>query len=80
MTNAAEAIGGKLESFYYAFGDANLIGVIEFPDNVTAAAFSAAGNSGGFVRLSLTPLMTAEEMDRALEKFAGLPEIPVLRR
>jgi len=42
------------------------------PDNVTAAAMSIAGNAAGLVRLNVTPLITPEEMDRAVEKSATL--------
>ena len=68
---AAQAVasgGGKLESMYFAFGDDDVCGVVEFPDNVSAAAVSAAINSSGTTTIKLTPLMTVEEMDQASKK------------
>src|SRR5256885_10074942 len=32
--------GGRLEAFYFTFGEADAIGIAELPDNVTAAALS----------------------------------------
>jgi hypothetical protein len=34
---------------------------------------SLVGNSTGVVRVSMTPLITVEEMDRAIDKAATLP-------
>ena len=31
-------LGGRVEAFYYAFGDADVYVIVEAPDNVTAAA------------------------------------------
>jgi uncharacterized protein with GYD domain len=72
-TKAIEAAGGKVESYYFAFGPDDVVGIVDFPDNVAAASVSLAANSVGNVRFSLTPLMTAEEMDRALEKSGSIP-------
>ena len=64
----AEALGGKLEAFYYTFGDADVLAIVDVPDNVTAAAISLTGNSSGAVTLRTTPLMTPEEIDQAAQK------------
>ena len=63
-----ESAGGKLETFYFAFGQDDGIAIYDLPDNVTAAALSIAANAAGQVHLSITPLMTAEEMDEAVDK------------
>jgi uncharacterized protein with GYD domain len=63
-----ESAGGKLETFYFAFGQDDGIAIYDLPDNVTAAALSVAANAAGHVHLSITPLMTAEEMDEAVDK------------
>ena len=63
-----ESAGGKLETFYFAFGQDDGIAIYDLPDNVTAAALSDAANAAGHVHLSITPLMTAEEMDEAVDK------------
>jgi len=42
-----KSVGGKLEVFYYAFGDTDVFAIVDFPDNVSAAAISLAGNGAG---------------------------------
>jgi uncharacterized protein with GYD domain len=69
--NAIESLGGKLESFYFAFGDDDIIGICELPDNETAAAFALEVSSSGRISVSTTVLVTPEEIDRAREKKSG---------
>jgi uncharacterized protein with GYD domain len=66
-----EKAGGKLHAFYYAFGDADLYGIAEFPDSVTAAAVSIAVNVSGAATLNSTLLLTPEELDAAAKKSIG---------
>jgi len=61
-------IGGTLESFYYAFGEDDVLGIADFPDNATAAAFSLAANASGTIKARTTVLMTPEEVDKATQK------------
>ena len=63
-----KGMGGTLESFYYAFGEYDVVGVGDFPDNVSAAAFSMAINASGAIRATTTVLMTPEEVDQATKK------------
>ena|SRR2546430_1767592 len=67
----AEAVGGRLETTYYAFGDFDIVAVAEFPSNDAAAAFSLAAAAGGAVKnIRTTPLMTVEEGLSAMKKAA----------
>ena len=66
-----ERLGGRIESSYYAFGDYDLVGVLELPDNVSATAFAMAVLAGGAVKTyKTTPLMTIEEGIEAMRKGA----------
>jgi uncharacterized protein with GYD domain len=67
-TRAIESVGGTVDSFYYAFGDVDVVGVVDFPDAASAAAASLIINASGAVTLKLTPLITVEEMDEATKK------------
>ncbi len=67
-TKAVEAVGGKVEAFYFAFGADDVIVICDFPDNVTAAALALAVGSSGLVEGRTTPLLTVEEVDKALKK------------
>ena len=59
------SVGGKLEAFYYAFGDIDLFTITEAPDNVTAASLSLLISSSGAVSVKIIPLLTPEEVDSA---------------
>jgi uncharacterized protein with GYD domain len=65
---AIESVGGSVDSFYYAFGDADVYGICDFPDAASATAVSMMINSTGAVSVTLTPLMTVEEIDTAASK------------
>jgi len=66
-----ENLGGKLHHGWFAFGDYDLVAIIEMPSNVEAAAFSLAAAAGGAVRaIKTTPLMTTAEGVEALQKAA----------
>lgn len=69
VERAMAAVGGKLESIYYAFGDADVYVLCDCPDNVSAASISVAVTSTGLVRTKTIPLLTVEEADQALTKM-----------
>jgi uncharacterized protein with GYD domain len=67
-----EKLGGKIESAYFAFGDYDLVVLLDMPDNIGAAAISLAFNSGGAVSsIKTTVLMTIEEGIEAMKKAGG---------
>lgn len=68
VTAMVEILGGKIEAFYYAFGKTDVIVIVDVPDAITGAALSLAVNSSGAVELSITPLITPEEIDQACQK------------
>jgi uncharacterized protein with GYD domain len=65
---AVKAAGGKLEAFYFAFGDNDIIAIVDGTDNVTSAAFSMAVAAAGGARTKTTVLLTPEEIDQAAKK------------
>jgi uncharacterized protein with GYD domain len=62
------SVGGKVEAFYYAFGDTDLFVIADIPDNVTAAALSLTVSAAGAATSKVTVLLTAEEVDAASKK------------
>jgi uncharacterized protein with GYD domain len=62
------SVGGKVESFYYAFGDVDAYLVVDVPDNVAAAAIALTVGASGEVKVKTTVLMTPEEVDQATKK------------
>ena len=65
---AIKSIGGKMEAFYFAFGNPDAVVIMDAPDNVSAAAASVAINASGAVNVNVTVLMTPAEMDEAVKK------------
>jgi len=66
-----ESVGAKMETFYYAFGDTDVIVIIDAPDAAAAAAMSLAIGASGAVTARTTPLLTAEDIDAATKKSAS---------
>ncbi len=64
-------VDGKVEAFYYAFGETDVFVIVDVPDRVTAAALSLAVNQTGAVQLRTHVLMTPEEIDQAAKRSVG---------
>lgn len=63
-----KSLGGKVESFYYAFGDKDVFIVGELPDNVSAAALVLRVNASGAAACKTVVLLTPQEIDEAVKK------------
>lgn len=69
ITKALETLSGKLDSFYWSFGDDDFLGIVEVPDDTAAAAFSVAvGSSGSLRNLRTIKLISLDEGRKVLEK------------
>jgi uncharacterized protein with GYD domain len=68
IAKMAEGMGGKLESFYFAFGDVDAYVIVDMPDNVSAAAAALAVNQGGAASVKTVVLLAPEDMDKAGKK------------
>jgi|SRR5579862_1185905 len=58
-------LGGTLESFYFTFGHADAVLIIDVPSNETALAIAMAVRASGMVSSKMTALLPIEEVDRA---------------
>jgi uncharacterized protein with GYD domain len=66
---AIEKLGGKVSSAWLAFGDYDVVAIIQMPDNITAAAIAMSFAAGGAVKaLKTTPLLTWSEGIKAMRK------------
>jgi uncharacterized protein with GYD domain len=61
-------LGGRLEAFYFAFGEDDVYAIAELPDDVTAAAISLTVGASGVINLKTVVLLTPEEIDQATQK------------
>ncbi len=71
VQKSMEALGGRIEQMYFAFGDVDVYVFVDAPDNVTIAALSLAVNTSGAVHVQTIPLLTCEELDAAIHKHVG---------
>lgn len=67
-----EKLGGKIVQSWYAFGEHDIVAVVEMPDNVSAAAFSLAQSAGGALRsFETTPLLEFAEGLEAMKRASN---------
>ncbi|MGH7734561.1 MAG: GYD domain-containing protein [Gemmatimonadales bacterium] len=67
-TQLIEAVGGKVESFYFAFGDIDAYVIAEVPDNVSAAAAALTVCAGGGARIRTVALLSPADIDAAVAR------------
>ncbi|HEX6350877.1 MAG TPA: GYD domain-containing protein [Candidatus Dormibacteraeota bacterium] len=66
---AIQELGGRLDSTYYAFGEADVVAIAEFPSNDAAGAFSVMVTAAGAMKsVKTTPLMTVNEGIEMMKK------------
>ena len=64
-----EKLGGRMVHSWYTFGRHDFVGIVEMPDNVSAAAWSLAQTAGGALRsLETTPLLEFAEGLEAMKR------------
>lgn len=68
VAKMTKKLGGKVESFYYAYGDADVYSIVDLPDPRSAIALSLNINATGLVNVSTTPLIMPDEIDAAIKK------------
>ena len=68
VAQVAESVGGRLESFHFAFGDRDAYVIVELPDNESAAAVALTVNGSGGATVKTVVLLTPEEVDAAARR------------
>jgi uncharacterized protein with GYD domain len=64
---ALKSAGGRLEAFYFAFGEDDFYIIVDLPDNVSTTAVSFVGNASGAFSIKTIVLLTPEEVDEAIK-------------
>ena len=67
FAHAVLDLEGRLESFDYALGDADVYPIVELPDSAAAAALSLTITGGGVASIRTVVLLSPEELDRAAQ-------------
>jgi len=68
ITKMVEGLGGKLETFYFAFGGVDSYVIVDLPDSIAAAAVALAVNQSGGATVKTVVLISPEDMDKAGKK------------
>ena len=68
VKKAIESVGGKLECFYYAFGEFDGVLIADFPDEASAAALSLEVSATGAASNRTTVLIAPSEIDAAARR------------
>jgi uncharacterized protein with GYD domain len=63
-----ESLGGKIDSFHFAFGGTDAYVVADFPDDITAAAAALTVAAGGGATVRTVVLLSPAELDAAVSK------------
>lgn len=72
-----EKAGCRLVSFYFCFGEDDVVGIFEAPDNATAAAVAITASGTGQLRnYRTTPLLTVDETLSILKKAGDMAARP----
>lgn len=65
VDDVAAGVKGKIEAFYFCFGEHDVVIIADFPDHSAASAVALAVGASGAVRTQTTVLMSPEEVDAA---------------
>lgn len=60
-----EDLGGKLEAFYFAFGESDAYLIADLPTNEAAATVALTATAAGGARVRTTVLVEPEQLDEA---------------
>jgi uncharacterized protein with GYD domain len=63
-----ESVGGKVEAFYFAFGDVDAYVIVDVPDAASGAAVSLTVGASGGASVEIVQLLTPAEIDAASKK------------
>jgi uncharacterized protein with GYD domain len=65
VAKLAASVGGRVESFYFAFGKDDFYVIVDMPSNEAAAAVAMTVAGSGAASPRTTVLLTPEEVDAA---------------
>ncbi len=65
---ALASVGGRLESFYYAFGGTDVFIIADLPDNASAASLNLVVSATETMHSETIVLLTPEELDEAAQR------------
>ena len=77
VSELLDGVGGKLDSYYWMFGQYDGMVICDIPNSASAAAVSVAvGSTGAFSHLETHELIPASALKSVLKKAKGLSYTP----
>jgi uncharacterized protein with GYD domain len=67
VEKAVSGLGGRLETFDFAFGSDDVFAIADMPDSESTAALALTIGATGAVKLRTVVLLTPEQLDRAAQ-------------
>jgi uncharacterized protein with GYD domain len=65
LAAVAEGLGGRLVGMYFGLGQTDTFIILEFPDDITAAALAKTVNASGTGHCNMERILTPSELDQA---------------
>ena len=66
VNDMMSGVGGRLDSFHFAFGDVDAYVIVDLPDDEAAAAIAFTVGASSATRVKTVKLLTVEEADAAI--------------
>ena len=66
VEDMASGLGGRVDSFHFAFGDVDAYVVVDLPDDAAAAAVAFTVGTSTTTQVKTVKLLTLEEADAAI--------------
>jgi uncharacterized protein with GYD domain len=67
VEKAVTGLGGRVETFDFAFGSDDLYTIVDMPDSESVASLTLTVSSSGLVQVRTLVLLTPEQIDRAAQ-------------
>jgi uncharacterized protein with GYD domain len=67
VEKAVSGLGGRLETFDFAFGEDDVYIIVDMPDAESTAAFALTAGATGAVEVRTVALITPDQLDRAAQ-------------
>lgn len=68
VENLCKSLGGTWGSCHFGFGEFDIMGIADVPDNVGMSAICLTVRATGLVDVKATAVLTPEEMDQVAKK------------
>ena len=68
INDMASDLGGRLETFYFAFGDVDAYVVVDLPDDEAAAAAAFTVGASAATKVKTVKLLSLDEADAAIAR------------